>query len=213
VSDSLWSYELGTKTSWLDRSVTVNANAFLIDWKNLQQVLGLGNCGYQATLNIGAARSKGFELEAAWKPVSAVSLSLGSGYTDAYITDNGGLTGNAAAVGSRVQNVPKWTVNSAVDVDHDIAGIAAFAHIDYAYVGDSYNNRNAPRIRPSYDLVNLRSGVRIKNLELALFVKNLTNKAADLGDVPPMVVQYPGRPRIAVNTPRTIGLEVRIKSW
>ncbi len=212
ASDSLWSYEVGAKTSWLDHRVTLNTAAFLIDWKNLQQTLGLGNCGYQATLNIGAARSEGFEVEAAWKPANNVALSLGTGYTDAYITNNGGLTGNAAAVGSRVQNVPKWTVNAAADVDQDIAGIPAFAHIDYAYVGDSYNNRNAPRIRPSYDLVNLRTGVHIEKIELALFVKNLTNKAADLGDVPPIVIQYPGRPRIATNTPRTVGLEIRVKT-
>jgi iron complex outermembrane receptor protein len=212
ASDSLWSYEFGAKTAWLDRRLTVNVAAFYIDWKNLQQTLGLGSCGYQATLNIGAAKSEGMEFETAWKPIDNVSLSFGGGYTNAYITNNGGLTGNAAAVGSRVQNVPKWTVNAAADIDQNIAGIPAFWHLDYAFVGDSFNNRNAPRIRPSYNLINWRSGVHLQNIELALFVKNLTNKAADLGDVPPMVIQLPGRPRIATNTPRTIGLEFRIKS-
>jgi iron complex outermembrane receptor protein len=209
VSDSLWSYEGGLKTSWLNRRLTFNVAGFYIDWKNLQQVLGLGDCGYQATINIGAAKSQGFEMETAWRPFGGLSLSLGSGYTDAYITDNGGLTGNAAAIGSRVQNVPKWTVNSGVDVDGNIGSVPGFIHMDYAYVGDSFNARNAPRIRPSYSLVNARAGVRLDKLELALFVKNLTNKAADLGDVPPMVIQLPGRPRIAINTPRTIGVEVR----
>jgi outer membrane receptor protein involved in Fe transport len=212
ASDSLWSYEAGAKTSWLDHRLTLNAAVFYIDWKNLQQTLGLGDCGYQATLNIGAARSEGFEWDAAWRPINNVSLSAGAGYTDAYITNNGGLTGNAAAVGSRVQNVPKWTINAAADIDEAIAGIPSFGHIDYGYVGDSFNDRNAPRIRPSYALVNTRAGVRLNKMEVALFVKNLANKAADFGDVPPIVVQYPGRPRIATNIPRTIGIEVRVKT-
>jgi outer membrane receptor protein involved in Fe transport len=58
--------------------------------------------------------------------------------------------------------------------------------------------------------VNLRGGVQVNTWQWSLFVRNLTNKAADLGDVPPMSVQLPGRPRIAVNTPRTIGVEARV---
>jgi outer membrane receptor protein involved in Fe transport len=211
-SDSLWSYEAGAKTSWFNHHLTVNATAFLIDWKNLQQTLGLGTCGYSAVVNVGAARSKGGELEANLLVAKGVNVSFGGGYTDAYITNNGGLNGTAAAaVGSPVQNAPKWTISSALDIDRNLGDLPAFFHVDYAYVGSSYNARNTPRIRPSYSLVNLRTGVDIKNWEIAFFVKNLTNKAADFGDVPPLVVQLPGRPRIAINQPRTIGLEGRIK--
>lgn len=35
-SDSLWGYELGVKTAWLDHRLVVNANVFEIDWQNLQ---------------------------------------------------------------------------------------------------------------------------------------------------------------------------------
>lgn len=210
-SDQLWSYELGAKTSWLDRRLTLNAAAFQIDWKDLQQRLGLGSCGFSATINVGAARSRGGELEASWQAGRGVAISLGGGYTDAIITDNGGLNGTRAAqIGSRVQNVPKWTVNAGLDIDRDIAGRPSFLHLDYAYVGDSYNARNTPRTRPSYSIVNARLGVRIDMVNLAVFASNLTNKAADMADVPPLIGQYAGRPRIAVNTPRTIGIEARI---
>lgn len=211
-SDSLWSYEAGAKTSWFGRRLTLNATGFVIDWKNLQQTLGLGSCGYSAVVNVGAARSKGAELEATLRVAHGFNLSFGAGYTDAYITDNGGLNGTrAAAVGSPVQNVPKWTINSAIDLDQTIGEIPAFFHLDYAYVGSSYNARNTPRTRPSYSLVNLRTGADLDGWQLAFFIKNLTNKAADFGDVPPLVVQLPGRPRIAINQPRTIGIEGRLK--
>lgn len=211
-SDSLWSYEAGAKTSWFNRRLTLNATGFIIDWKNLQQTLGLGSCGYSAVVNVGAARSKGAELEATLRLGQGLNVSFGGGYTDAYITDNGGLNGTrAAAVGSPVQNVPKWTISSAIDVDRDLGDVPAFFHLDFAYVGSSYNARNTPRIRPSYSLVNLRTGADIGGWEVAFFVKNLTDKAADFGDVPPLVVQLPGRPRIAINQPRTAGIEARIK--
>lgn len=76
-------------------------------------------------------------------------------------------------------------------------------------MGDSYNARNAPRIRLSYSIVNARIGLRIREVDLALYARNLTNEAADLADVPPLIAQYAGRPRIAINTPRTIGLDAR----
>lgn len=211
-SDHLWSYEAGAKTSWFSRRLTVNATAFQIDWKDLQQRLGLGSCGFSATINVGEARSRGGELEANWQLAKGANLSLGGGYTDAVITDNGGLNGTRAAqVGSRVQNVPKWTLNAGLDIDHDIAGRPGFLHLDYAYVGDSYNARNGPRTRPAYSIVNARLGVRIDDIDLALFAKNLTNKAADLADVPPLIAQFAGRPRIAINTARTIGIDARFE--
>jgi iron complex outermembrane receptor protein len=34
--DSLWNYEVGSKNTLFDRRVTLNANVYLIDWKNVQ---------------------------------------------------------------------------------------------------------------------------------------------------------------------------------
>src|ERR1700722_15278197 len=56
-SDSLWNYELGAKTAWLDRRVIVNAAGFFIDWNNIQQQVLL-SCGYQFVANAGRATSK-----------------------------------------------------------------------------------------------------------------------------------------------------------
>jgi hypothetical protein len=40
-SDSLWNYELGVKTAWLDHRVTFNAAGFDIIWKDIQQQVSL----------------------------------------------------------------------------------------------------------------------------------------------------------------------------
>ena len=46
-------------------------------------------------------------------------------------------------------------------------------------------------------------------LEFALVGKNLTNEAANLGDSRSIAAEVPGRPRLFVNQPRTIGVEAR----
>jgi hypothetical protein len=46
-------------------------------------------------------------------------------------------------------------------------------------------------------------------LEVAFVGKNLANEAANLGDNRSLAAETPGRPRLIVNQPRTIGLEFR----
>ncbi|MBL8268573.1 TonB-dependent receptor domain-containing protein, partial [Steroidobacter sp.] len=66
--DSLWNYELGLKSYWLDRRLAVNAATYYIDWQDLQ--LSLVNSGVSFTGNAGAAKSYGVEIEAVWRMAS-----------------------------------------------------------------------------------------------------------------------------------------------
>ena len=52
--DSLWNYELGGKTRWLDGALTVNAAVYYIKWSDVQQGETLP-CSYQITENAGGA--------------------------------------------------------------------------------------------------------------------------------------------------------------
>jgi len=112
-SDSLWSYELGFKSSLADNRVTLNGAVFFIDWSDVQQFNRLA-CGFQFTANAGSAESTGFELELAAAPMAGLSLSAAVGYTDAEITDAGGVAG--VAKGDKVQGVPDWTGTLSVHV-------------------------------------------------------------------------------------------------
>ncbi len=206
-SDSLWNYELGTKTSWLDRRVTLNAAAFYIDWKNIQQAVLLP-CGFQFIANAGAASSKGGELELHAAATRHLQASLGVGYQDAKITEKGE---SAQSVGSPVFNVPDWTGNGALTyttplTNHwNLVGV-----VDYSYVGSSYSSANASdlsRKRPAYRLLNARLALSNGSTEVALFGKNLTNEVTNLGDNRSIAAEVPGRPRLFINQPITIGIE------
>ena len=76
-ADSLWNYEVGVKTAWLDGRLIVNSSAFYIDWDNIQ-VSGRDPTGSFAFIgNAGAAEVQGLELETFFQPVRSLNLSAG----------------------------------------------------------------------------------------------------------------------------------------
>ncbi|MFD1787047.1 TonB-dependent receptor [Sphingomonas floccifaciens] len=85
-SDDLKSYEIGTKTQFLNGLVTINAAAYLIDWSNIQAQANRVSDSVQFATNIGAARSKGVELEMGVVPAKDVFIGLNAAYNDAKIT-------------------------------------------------------------------------------------------------------------------------------
>lgn len=208
-SDSLRSYEVGLKSRWLDRRLTFNAAAFQVDWSDLQQRQGLA-CGFTVNVNAGEAQLRGLEMEMDWLLGEGTRVNVGVGYVDSEITDNGGLS--TVIEGAPVQNVPEWTWSVALDQDFSVGGHDAYLHADYGFTDSSFSGNNSPTtplLRPSYAIANLRIGASFGVGELALFADNVFDEAANYADIPPLGVQTPGRPRIVVNQPRTIGMEWR----
>jgi iron complex outermembrane receptor protein len=219
-SDSVWSYEAGAKATLLDRKLRASIAGFRIDWSNIQQKVQL-QCGFDFKNNSGAARSQGFEFEISGNPVEGLTLSAGGGYVDAKFTESSG--GSKFKAGDRIPQVPKWNFNASLDYRHELnSSLEGFVHADYAYVSSSDSAINAnvspvtgrlvPRIRPSYTIVNGRIGVSIGDAyEVALFAKNLTDERASLSDITAVSVEAPGRTRVTINQPRTLGAEVRLR--
>lgn len=213
-SDSLWSYELGFKSKLADNRVTLNGAVFFIDWSDVQQFNRLA-CGFQFTANAGAAESTGFELELSAAPMAGLTISAAVGYTDAEITDDGGVAG--VAKGDKVQGVPDWTGTvsgqymwpSFGDWDGLVRG-------DFNYYGDSFSANNEgvganARLRESWTGLNLRAGIVNERWDVIVFVDNVTDERASLADSRSIAAETPGRQRLVVTRPRTIGIEARMR--
>jgi len=213
-SDSLWSYELGFKSSLADNRVTLNGAAFYIDWSDVQQLNRLA-CGFQFTQNAGAARSKGFELELAAAPIDGLTISAAVGYTDAEITNDGGVAG--VAKGDKVQGVPDWTGTvSAQYMWPTFGDWDGMVRGDFNYYGDSYSANNESvgalaRKRDSWTGLNLRTGIINEAWDLVFFVDNVTDERASLADSRSIAAETPGRQRLVVTRPRTWGIEARYR--
>jgi outer membrane receptor protein involved in Fe transport len=211
-ADSLWNYEIGTKGRLLDRRLSVSAAAYWINWTDVQQTV-LFSCGYPYIVNAGKARSRGAELEMASSPLDGLTISVGVGYTDAKITQSAPLAGTRA--GDPIQQIAPWTVSASVDYSFPVTGRwRGLLHADNGFVDRSFSANNDPanpRLRPAYDLANLRLGGTTDALEITGFINNISNTHANLGDNQSQAAELPGRPRLLVNPPRTYGLSMTLR--
>jgi iron complex outermembrane recepter protein len=217
--DTVWSYELGEKTSWLDKRLTIDFDVFRINWDKIQQTVLLA-CGFSFDANAGAARSQGAEIDINARVLDGLTLELSAGYDDAKFTET--VPGVLFQAGDRIPQVPRESAQFDADYEFQISGdLSGFAHADYRYVGSSWSTNNAltnpvtgavvPLIRPSYRIADLRAGVKYGRTEYALFIKNLTNEYANLSDTTAVSLQAIGQSRVAISPPRTIGLEFRYR--
>jgi iron complex outermembrane receptor protein len=208
--DSLWDYELGAKTEWADHRLLLNGSVYYVNWKNIQQLVALA-CGFQFRANAGAADVKGFDLEMSARPIDPLTVSLGLGYQPARITRSSPAV-PGLVVGARVYQVPDWTATASATYTAAVnATSSIITTVDYSYTGDSTSANvtpATPRIRPSYSLVDARIAYEMGNYQLAFVGKNLTNTEADLADNRSLAAETLGRPRLVVNPPRTLGVEL-----
>jgi iron complex outermembrane recepter protein len=83
-------YEVGIKSQWLDRRLTLNADIYFNDYTDQQIGVQRNIAGATGTIvatagiiNAGAVESKGFELDAAFQVTPNLKLNLGYAFTDA----------------------------------------------------------------------------------------------------------------------------------
>lgn len=213
-SDELWSYEIGAKTNLADNRYSINASLFFIDWQDIQQLNRLA-CGFQLTVNAGEAESKGFEVELNAAPTDNLTLTLGVGYTDAQITDAGGVAG--VSNGDKIQGVPDWTFTGSAEYSFDInREWQGSWRVDANHYGDSFSSNNESsaanqRLREAWSAVNGRLTARNEKYEVTLFADNLTDERANLADSRSIAAETPGRQRLVTNRPRTYGVEAKMR--
>ena len=190
-SDTLWTYELGTKVQ--TSKVLLSAAAYDIEWSDLQQQVAL-QCGFYLQVNGNRARIRGGELEADGRLTQELQFRAGIGIAKSDITDPGNLAlvaqGGAPGIqpGTRISGVPDFTAFVGAVYTHPLnADTEGFITADYSYTGDSISllvgGAGNVATRPGYGLVNLRFGVDRGKNELSLNFHNLFNTKPNLGDI------------------------------
>jgi len=172
-SDSLWNYELGAKSRWIDGRVQLNAALYHIDWSDMQTFKVL-NCGINFTENVGKAVIDGVEFDLVALPTDNVVINIGASYTNAELRNDVPNLGGSA--GDRIPGVPRFTANLGVSYFFPVFGDReAFIHGDYQHVSNSYNvfDQTVRRELPAYDITNIRIGLNTQHWSSALFINNL----------------------------------------
>ena len=179
-SDSLWSYELGSKGRYLDNRLSVDAAVYTINWTAIQQTINLPICGFYFTTNVGDAKIYGSELEVRALVTSNMTLSLNAGSTHAYITSVSAEGAGIVSPGEWVLNVPLYTVTPSFDYDTPINDrMSLFARGDFPYTGRSrgyFDSSGLPHVfQPGYGILNMSVGFTRDKLSVGLYAKNVLN--------------------------------------
>ncbi len=210
-SDSLIDYQAGVKADLLDKTVSVDASVFYIDWSRIQLLADVANFG--VNVNGGKAKSDGVEGTISYAPLRGLNLSANAAYTDATLeSDTGVLLGGVK--GDPLPYSAKWTWALNADYTRAIMNDAhGFIGGSLRYVGDRKADFD-PNIGqvplPSYVSLDLHLGVDWKNYRVELYGKNL-NDARGILSLTGFGATPNGAVMAGVERPRTIGLSLSAK--
>jgi len=215
-SDSAWNYEIGTKGT--AAGIRFDASAFHIQWKNIQQRVTLDPCSVTYTLNLGEAKSTGFDLALSARPADGLTVDVALGYVDTRFTKDVFLTNVAtsgplriaAGNGIAFAGTP-WQASGAMRYDFGTE-LPTFLRLQVEYAskyGRLFPSQDVQTIsyspltqfEPPLWNVRARAGVRFGNMDAQIFIDNLLNEKA-LRDQFRIGALSQNR----VQRPRTVGL-------
>ncbi len=193
-SDSVWSYEVGSKNRLLGGRLVLDGSLYEIKWKNIQTNVSLPNCSYNFVDNLADATSKGFDFAFQFKATEHLQLSGSVGYNDAKFDGDARSPGGVKIYngGSSIPNAgPPMTVALAAEY---VFPLAASRHgyvradltrtTEWRREGrtDPGTSHYDPLIQPipAYDVLNLRAGARFGNFDVSLFINNVSDRAPSL---------------------------------
>ena len=160
-------FEVGFKSTLLDRRLQLNVAAFTTDYQNVQLNQQVGT---SPTIdNAGTARIKGVEFEAVIAPAKGLTINASVGYLDATFTT---LTASVqrpdvagpipglrlgAVIGGQLPKTANWSTNLSPRYELDLANGGSMVFLaDWTHKSEVFNDvaRYLPLRRPPIDIVN-----------------------------------------------------------
>jgi iron complex outermembrane recepter protein len=203
--DTVWSYEIGTKSRQFNNSLSVNAAAYYLDWKNIQQTMVFPICGYTWVFNAGDARVTGLEYEVLFKPRAISGLTLGVNGAFSHTQFTKSIVPGTIAVGQNIPFVPDYTATASAEYAWPLGDtVNAFVKSDYAYTGQSkgsFVTTSPAYINNAYGQLTASVGVDVRAWRVSVYARNLTDNHT--------IIQSPVINSLVTGyalQPRTIGL-------
>jgi outer membrane receptor protein involved in Fe transport len=202
--EELWSYEIGTKGTFLDGRGVFEGAIYYNDWDDIQTLVVVNpQPRVAALINGGTARTSGIEGSLTLLPLDGLSLQLGASYVDAEYTES--IEGTPVQDGDPIVGVPEWTASASATYRWPL-----WADVDgFAFGGVQYASKRedvASSFQPSESVtkLDLRLGLERESWGVYLYADNLTDEdgAIDASAAGPdgLALRY---------RPRTWGLTLR----
>ena len=221
-SDTLKNYEIGSKNTFMNGRLQMNATFYHMLWEDIQIQTEDPQPLIFATgiLNFPEAEINGVEADFSFAASQNFTLSGMVGYNSAELSETATLfpgtdAERVAQEGTRLPLMPEWktSLTGRLNFDGSVLGASPFVLGTWSYNGDSLNslagiqssiNQAGPRVTPSYQIINLRAGLEGDDWSLAFFINNATNEYAQL-----FFSERYTQTRATVLPPRTFGINYR----
>jgi outer membrane receptor protein involved in Fe transport len=225
--DHLWSYSVGEKARLAGGRMTFNADAYYVDWQDVQSRLLL-NCSYFFTDNKGKIRAEGLELESTVRLTPEITISANGAFNDSQA--NGNIPTVGAFNGDYAPYSPKWTASIAAFYDRPLGQGTMHLQASYQYRSKMQTTFNplsttiasgqlvATGPNPGFAFIPPANNVSaslnydIGRYEIGIFGNNLTDgtKITDVGRATYYTL-YQAGDRVTYARPRTVGARIRVK--
>jgi outer membrane receptor protein involved in Fe transport len=197
-ADTLANFELGWKTSWLDRRLRFNGAVFYEKWKAVQTAVQ-GQYGITSIVNAGNAKVEGIESELEWAVNDHLTLSAaGTGLLRLETTsvfcrpsDLGVPQSSCtpdfvdAASGTQLPVTPKVKVNGTARYAFNTGEYKSFVQMSVSHQSSTTFSLEATRIyagdTPAFTTFDFSAGTGMNNWHIEAFVENAFDKRGQLG--------------------------------
>jgi iron complex outermembrane receptor protein len=213
-SDSLWNYEIGMKSAWLERRLLFNLTAYAIRWSDIQ-THNETTLGFVYIGNAGSAESNGVEAEFTMRPTRRLELQASLSVQDAHLTADQPLAAvstDAGRSGDRIPNTPRVTANGSAQYTLPLTDkLDGVLRGEVSYMGNSqtYFDRRSIYFQTlaPYALADFRVGVQADTWNATVFVKNAFDKRAEVDKL----FQEDSPLSVFTTRPRTVGLNLNYR--
>lgn len=190
--ETIWNYEIGIKSEFLDGRARLNAAAFVMEWEDLQASFAVADIDDAGTIvftsgiqNAAEATNYGIEAELSLLPTDRLLLNVSAGYLHGEFDKftNAFIDGAIVDLSKQpMPNAPQWTASADAQYTFPLVGDwEGFGRVEWFYRDETYSDLTAlarrndgfPFLVPSYDHTNLRAGVQSGHFSIVAYIENL----------------------------------------
>lgn len=182
-SDSLWNYELGVRSDWLDRTLRLDASAYRIEWQDAQ-VRQASSDGLVVFIdNVGGVEGHGVELSLDYLPpfLEGLTLNTSAAWNRTVTTEDFDDAGaGIVPAGSPWPSSPRWQTSTTLAYAFPFTDWRANASLRHSYLGSACNAIACTAQVFGYQTLDLNLTLASLNRpwlpELSLSLNNLTDE-------------------------------------
>ena len=168
-NETLWNYEIGLRSDWLNGTLSSQVTAFYLDRSDSQLRDSSGSGGFfqYFTSNQGDAKHYGAEAEATWYFSKSWTASGSLGLLETELESTSDDLSNSPSY--------NYSFKLAYRPEHGLFANIELTGSDEYYESNNTANREQ-RVRNAFNVVNASAGYRYQNWTLTLWVQNLLDE-------------------------------------